>query len=170
MTPSDASPPRRTVVGAVVVTDHGDGFRVLAARRTTSPEGRWEFPGGKVEAGETWDEALVREVDEELGCTVRPVRELTDAGRPWPISDALELRLLVATLDGGAPRAGDSHDALRWLAVDELGDVDWLPSDRRALRVVRSALAEGYALLRSSDPWQAPGADHGRLDARRPPA
>ena len=56
------------VVGAAIVRDG----RVLAARRTAPPEaaGRWELPGGKVESGETPDAALVREVAEELGCTV----------------------------------------------------------------------------------------------------
>ena len=60
--------PRVPVVGAAIVRDG----RVLAARRTTpaSAAGRWEFPGGKVEPGETPDAALVREVAEELGCTI----------------------------------------------------------------------------------------------------
>lgn len=56
------------VVGAAIVRDGC----VLAARRTTPPEaaGRWEFPGGKVEAGESASAALVREIAEELGCTI----------------------------------------------------------------------------------------------------
>ena len=66
---------RRTlVVGAAVVRDG----RLLAARRTTPPEaaGRWELPGGKVDAGESPDAALVREIREELGCAVNVDRWL----------------------------------------------------------------------------------------------
>ena len=56
------------VVGAAILA----GGRVLAARRTSPPEaaGRWEFPGGKVEPGETAEAALCREVAEELGCRI----------------------------------------------------------------------------------------------------
>lgn len=152
MTDEEPRAVRRTVVGAVVVARREGDVRVLAARRTTPPVGRWEFPGGKVETGETPAAALVREVAEELGCTVGVGRELTDDGRAWPISDALVLRLFLAEVVAGEPRPGDSHDELRWLAADELDGVAWLPSDERAVGAVRGTLAEGYGLLRSTDP------------------
>ncbi len=128
-------PGRTTVVGAVLLRDG----RVLAARRSTPPVGLWEFPGGKVEPDETADRALVRELREELGVTVTVGPELGEAGHPWPISERLELRLFVvsATTD---PVPGDSHDALRWLAADQLDEVGWLPSDRAALPAVRDLL------------------------------
>ena len=112
------------VVGAAIVRDG----RVLAARRTTPPEaaGRWELPGGKVEAGETPDEALVREIAEELGCRIEVTAWLPGE---VAIGDRHVLTVAVARLADGEP-APHEHDEVRWLAARELGDVDWLEPDR----------------------------------------
>jgi 8-oxo-dGTP diphosphatase len=121
---SEAAP--QTVVGAAVVRDG----RVLAARRTTPPEaaGRWEFPGGKVDPGESVDAALVRELAEELAVTVRVVRWL-DGEQPVGPGGRFRLRVAVVRLEAGEPEPVE-HDAVRWLAADELGEVDWLDGDR----------------------------------------
>lgn len=126
---------RLLVVGAAVLRDG----RLLAARRTTPPEaaGRWELPGGKVEVGETPEAALVREVDEELGCRI--VVESWLVGEQ-PIGPRHTLRAAVCRLESGEPEAGADHDLLRWLAPDELNDVDWLEPDRPFLPALRSAL------------------------------
>lgn len=112
------------VVGAALVRDG----RVLAARRTTpaAAAGRWEFPGGKVEDGESPDAALVREIAEELGVTVVVRRWLTGAA---PIGTAYELIVAVADLVAGEPDPVE-HDEVRWLGPDDLDDVDWLDPDR----------------------------------------
>jgi 8-oxo-dGTP diphosphatase len=114
------------VVGVAIVHDG----RVLAARRSYPADvaGRWEFPGGKVDDGETADEALVREVAEELGCVVAVTDWLEPEVR---IRDGLALRVATAALVDRepVPRHGE-HDAVRWLRPDELEDVDWLPADR----------------------------------------
>ena len=115
---------RQVVVGAAIVRDG----RVLAARRT-SPEsaaGRWELPGGKVEPGETQGESLVREIDEELGVRITVERWLEGAEE---IGERYVLRVALASLEGGEPMPTE-HDQVRWLAVDELLDVDWLEPDR----------------------------------------
>lgn len=116
--------PRVPVVGAAILRDG----RLLAARRTTpaAAAGRWELPGGKVEPGETPDDALVREVAEELGCTISLTAWLPGAA---PIGATHELRVAAAVLVEGEPEPTE-HDAVRWLAATDLGDVDWLEPDR----------------------------------------
>lgn len=125
---------RSLVVGAAVLRD----ARVLAARRTRPSEaaGRWEFPGGKVEAGESPEQGLEREIREELGCDVEVVGWLSGA---VPIGSSYVLRVAVARLLGGEPEPTE-HDRVRWLAADELDDVDWLAADRPFLAELRSLL------------------------------
>ena len=123
------------IVGAALVRDG----RLLAARRTTPREaaGRWEFPGGKVDPGETADAAVMREVAEELGCEAR-VQQWLDGGEP--VGESGMLLVAVCRLVEGEPAAGDDHDALCWLGPDELDDVDWLEPDRPFLTAVREVL------------------------------
>lgn len=129
----------QTVVGAVIVAEGC----VLAARRCRPDllAGLWEFPGGKVEAGEDPRAALVREIEEELSATVVVRDEV--GGEPWVISDEFELRLFVASVASGELRPGPDHDELRWLPLADLESVEWLPSDRAALDAVRAALDTG---------------------------
>lgn len=130
------------IVGAAIVRDG----RVLAARRTapSSMAGGWEFPGGKVEPGETEHEALVRECREELGVgiTVGP-RLGDDVGTG---SGGL-LRVWWAGIDPAAsPEPLQDHDELRWLAPDELASVPWLPADWPLVHAAADALAEQVPL------------------------
>ncbi len=131
------------VVGAAIVR-HGC---MLAARRSypAAEAGRWEFPGGKVDDGETPADALVREIGEELGCAIRVDRWLPDAVRGIDRGRELELRVAVCSLTGGEP-SGIEHDALRWLAPEELDDVDWLEPDRPFLPGLREMLLAGEPL------------------------
>ena len=124
------------VVGAAILR----GGRVLAARRTTPPEaaGRWEFPGGKVEPGESPDDALVREIEEELGCAVS-----VDGWLPGevPIGERHVLTVALASVADDTDPDPVEHDEVRWLAAAELDSVDWLEPDRPFLVHLRTALA-----------------------------
>ncbi len=128
------------VVGAAVVR-HG---RVLATRRTNPPEaaGKWEFPGGKVEVGEQPEEAVVREIREELGCEVRVTGMLAGA---QDVKPGYTLRVAVAELAGGEP-VPHEHDALRWLGPEELDQVAWLAPDLPFLPELRDLLLDGRRL------------------------
>ena len=112
------------MVGAAIVRDG----RVLAARRTTpaSAAGRWEFPGGKVEPGESEDDSLVREIEEELGVRITVTRWLEGAEE---IGERYLLKVALATIEAGEPTSAE-HDQIRWLAAAELEAVDWLDADR----------------------------------------
>ncbi|MFJ2634820.1 MULTISPECIES: (deoxy)nucleoside triphosphate pyrophosphohydrolase [unclassified Streptomyces] len=118
----------RVVVGGAVL----DAGRLLAARRTAPPAlaGRWELPGGKVEAGESPPDALVRELREELGVTVEPLQRVPGA---WPLANGLTLHVWTARLVSGTPSPLQDHDELRWLLPAQTSDVDWLDQDRPAV-------------------------------------
>lgn len=122
------------VVGAALVSDG----RVLAARRLNPPAlaGRWEFPGGKVEPGESEPQALIRELREELSVEARVVRLLGRA----PVSAGRALAVYLCRSTGGDPRPGVDHDCVRWLSAAELSSLAWLSADRQLLRVVEDAL------------------------------
>ncbi len=128
--------PRTLVVGAAIVR-HG---AVLAARRTAPPEaaGRWEFPGGKVETGESPEEALVREIAEELGCRIGVRSWLPGSAE---IGDTHELRVACGVLLEGEP-APTEHDALRWVDAHHLDSLDWLEPDRPFLPHLRLVLQQ----------------------------
>jgi mutator protein MutT len=140
---------RRVVVAGAILDPEGD--RVLAARRTAPAHaaGRWELPGGKVEPGEEHDDALVREIAEELGCLIEVLDWLPVE---TPIGDTHVLRAATARLVAGEPRPRE-HDLVRWLAADELDQVDWLEPDRPFLPHLREVLAStGSTQLRTDGP------------------
>jgi 8-oxo-dGTP diphosphatase len=116
----------RVIVAAVIITDG----RVLACERSAPPEvaGRWEFPGGKVEPGESDQQALARECAEELGVRVE-VGDRVGPDVPLARGRAVLRVFAVRLLQGDTPQALE-HTSMRWLAADELGSVPWLPADQ----------------------------------------
>jgi 8-oxo-dGTP diphosphatase len=126
---------RQVVVGAAIVEDG----RLLAARRLEPPAlaGGWEFPGGKVEPGETDEEALVRECLEELGVLIELGKRV---GGDWPLQPGVAMRVWFARLLDGRPKPLADHDTVRWLARDELFDVAWLPADLPVVEAIRRLL------------------------------
>jgi 8-oxo-dGTP diphosphatase len=118
----------------VVVRDASG--RVLALRRSATSRansGKWEFPGGKVDAGEAFDAALVREVREETGLEVELDHVLGAAESDLPARRVAYL-LLGASSASGQVRLSDEHDEFRWLAASELGALDFCPQFRELAR------------------------------------
>jgi 8-oxo-dGTP diphosphatase len=122
------------VVGAALVRDG----RVLASRRTEPPRlaGLWEFPGGKVEPGESDREALLRELREELRVEAEVGERL---GGDLPIGETAVLRVYLCRLVCGEPALVD-HDEHRWLSARELLDVPWIPVDLPLVEQLRAHL------------------------------
>lgn len=117
---------RKVIVAAAIITEG----RVLACERSAPPEvaGRWEFPGGKVEPGESDEQALARECVEELGVRVA-VGARIGPDVPLAHGRAVLRVFAVRLIDGDVPRNLE-HTAMRWLSADELDTVHWLPADK----------------------------------------
>lgn len=132
----------RLVVAAAII----DRGRLLSCRRTAPPAlaGRWEFPGGKVEPGETELDALVRECQEELDLDIAVGKRLgEDLLIEATASAPMRIRIHVywATLAGGAEFVLHDHDDARWLGAHELFDVPWIDADLALVAEVGRQLA-----------------------------
>jgi 8-oxo-dGTP diphosphatase len=120
---------------------------MLVARRTAPEQfaGLWEFPGGKVDAGEECEAALHRELKEELGVTVRLGPELP-AGEPagWRLNHRASMRVWLAEITDGEPRPLEDHDELRWVDLSDhhavLG-LSWIPADLPIVQALLHSLS-----------------------------
>lgn len=126
--------PNQIVVAGALIT----GNTLLVAQRERPPElsGLWELPGGKVAQGESDADALVRELDEELGVAVTVGARL---GADVALGADTTLRAFLVTQTGGSVQARD-HRALRWVTADELDALEWVPADRGWLPDLIAAL------------------------------
>lgn len=137
------------MAGAAVVDSLENPKRLLAARRSAPPQfaGMWEFPGGKLEAGESFEDALRRELLEELGITVRLGAEVEpDAGAAWSLNERAVMRVWFAELLDGEPRPLQDHDELRWVPLgnsDEAFTLPWIPADLPIVRALLERVASG---------------------------
>lgn len=138
----------RLVVAAAVVDSLDRPRRLLAARRSApkSLAGRWEFPGGKAEPGETQHEALHREIREELGVSI-----MIGPGVPgpqdgaWPVLPGYVMRVWLAQVVGdGEPLPLLDHDEVRWLPWGHWLEVLWLDADVPIVHAVQT-LADATA-------------------------
>lgn len=119
------------VVAAVI----RDGDRIFAtARGYGEYKGWWEFPGGKIEAGETPEEALVREIHEELDTEIR-VGELIDTIEYDYPTFHLSMDCFWAEVIAGRLVLKEAEDA-RWLTRETLESVQWLPADQAIIDAI----------------------------------
>ena len=112
------------VVAAVIA----EGGRIFATQRGYGEfKDGWEFPGGKIEEGETPQQALVREIQEELDTEVEVGDLLGAVEYDYPTFH-LSMQCFLCKIKSGSLNLKE-HEAARGLAEDELGSVDWLPAD-----------------------------------------
>lgn len=112
------------VVAAVIMKEG----KVFATQRGYGEfKDGWEFPGGKVEAGESPEEALCREIREEMEVEVN-VGDLIDTIEYDYPAFHLSMKCYACTIAGGSPHLLE-HEAARWLSADQLDSVAWLPAD-----------------------------------------
>lgn len=120
------------VVAAIIIQEK----QVFATQRGYGEfKDGWEFPGGKIEAGESPQEALVREIREELGIEIEVGKILDTVEYDYP-DFHLSMDCFFCTIKSGELVLKE-HEAARWLTEENLNDVDWLPADQGLIEKIR---------------------------------
>ena len=128
------------VVAAVIkaVNEKGEPI-IFATQRGCSPlKGGWEFPGGKIEPGESPQQAVVREIKEELDATVKVGNLITTIEYDYPTFH-LSMDCFWCEIESGEIKLLEA-EAARWLGKDEPDSVEWLPADVRVVEEIREGM------------------------------
>lgn len=127
------------VVGAAII----DSGKLLVAQRPISDKAykslKWEFPGGKIEPGETNEEAITREIREELNCDVEVDANVTEVEHEYP-DFVIRMTIFLCHLVGSSSPVCLEHNAICWMTCDELLSLDWAAADARCLPLVSNYL------------------------------
>ena len=127
----------KTIHVAAAIIRSGD--KIFATQRGYGDfKDGWEFPGGKIEEGETPGEALAREIREELGADIIVGDHLITVKHDYP-EFHLSMECFWAELADGSHLRLLEHEAARWLSFDELDSVDWLPADIKVAEAVKNS-------------------------------
>lgn len=123
----------RVVAGVLTI-----GHQLLACRRAPgrTAAGQWEFPGGKIEPGESPEKALARELLEELGIAVK-VGSLIDRSTTRVGALNIDLACYEVTALAELPSRSNDHDELRWVTVPELSELGWATPDLPTVNVLK---------------------------------
>lgn len=113
------------VTAAIIKQD--SKFLICQRPKGKNCELLWEFPGGKIENDETGEQCIIRECQEELGITLRVLRELTDLRYDYP-NRAVHLHFFIAEITTGTPTLKE-HNAFAWIAPDEVTLYPFCPAD-----------------------------------------
>ena len=128
------------VVAAVICDDINKKRKIFAtARGYGELKGRWEFPGGKIEEGESPQEALMREIDEELETEISVGALIDTIEYDYPEFHLSKDCFWAEVAEGELVLK--EHEAAKWLSREELDSVDWLPADITIIEQIRSAMA-----------------------------
>ena len=124
---------RIEVVAAII---HKDGAYFATQRGYGEFEGMWEFPGGKIEPGESRESALKREIQEELGIDITIDNYLCTTDYDYP-SFHLTMHCYLCSIVSGEIELRE-HKSARWLTADLLNSVEWLPADMDVIKQLKS--------------------------------
>lgn len=128
------------VVAAIICDSMENKTRIFSTARGYGEfEGKWEFPGGKIEEGETPQEALKREIREELDTEIE-VGDLIDTIEYDYPTFHLSMQCFWAEVVSGHLELKEA-EAARWLTADTIDSVEWLPADRALLDKIRKAMS-----------------------------
>lgn len=133
---------------AVAVIERRGRFLICQRSKTSSHAGCWEFPGGKRNPGELWQACLRREVKEELGVSIRDLKELDRYSHKYPWY-TVAFRFFRCAIASGIPRPLNA-DALRWVPQERLFRYRFPPANRRVLERLRRRdlfLTEGHGTI-----------------------
>lgn len=123
------------VVAAII---HKNGKIFATQRGYGEFEGMWEFPGGKIEFGESCEVALVREIQEELGVYIEVGELICSTEYDYP-SFHLTMHCFLCSIASGEIELRE-HKSARWLTKDTLNDVNWLPADLEVIEKIKNNL------------------------------
>ena len=131
--------PERKIIRVVAAVLREDNRIFATARGYGEFKGWWEFPGGKIEEGETPQQALVREIHEELTAEIVVGNLIQTVEYDYPAFH-LSMDCFWAEVRSGHLELKEAEEA-RWLTVDQLDEVKWLPADMELIESVRLVLA-----------------------------
>jgi len=129
------------VVAAVICDRLSQKHKIYATARGYGEfKGKWEFPGGKIEKTETPQEALKREIKEELDISITVGEHIDTIEYDYP-EFHLSMKCFWAEIQCGEPVLLE-HEAAKWLSKRELYSVEWLPADESILEVIASRMID----------------------------
>ncbi len=128
------------VSAAVILRTTEDGSRQIFATERGYGEWKdwWEFPGGKIESGETAEQAIIREIREELAAEIRAEKKLCTVEYDYPKFHLVMECFLCSVISGNLTLL--EHENAAWLSAEKLETVKWLPADVKVLEEVRKIL------------------------------